>query len=98
MFLNGHFHIESCKFTKMSIGVRIFSSENWSNLENTIKVTAKCHLLVELGALGEASFLTEVFEGENVGTTFGSSTDHLWGMDLDEVFLEHEISVESADT
>jgi hypothetical protein len=45
----------------MSVRVGVLSSKHGSDLEDTLKITAKGHLLVELGALGEACILFEVF-------------------------------------
>jgi hypothetical protein len=45
----------------MSVRVGVLGSKHGSYLEDTLKITAKGHLLVELGALGEACILFEVF-------------------------------------
>ena len=41
-----HLHIETGELTQMTVGVGVFSPENWSNLEYTLKVTTEGHLLV----------------------------------------------------
>ena len=98
MLFDDHLHIEASKLTKMSICVAILSSENWSYLENSLEVSHKSHLLVELWALSEASILTKVLEGKNVRSSFGSTTDHLWRMDFNKVILKHEFSVKFTNT
>jgi len=96
MFLDGHFHIETSEFAQMSVCIGIFSSEDWSNFKHAIEVTTESHLLVKLWALSEARWLVEIFECEYVGTTFRCTTDHFWGMDLNETVFHHEFSVKSA--
>lgn len=66
MVLEFHFNIKSCEFAKMSVGVRVLSTENWSDFEDALEVAAERHLLVELGALGETRVLLEVLQAEHV--------------------------------
>jgi hypothetical protein len=56
-----HFKIKACELAQMSVRVGVLGSKHGSYLEDTLKITAKGHLLVELGALGEACILFEVF-------------------------------------
>jgi hypothetical protein len=72
-----HLDIETCELAQVTVGVGVLSTEDWTDLENSLHVTAKDHLLVELRALSEASLLAEVVKSEDVGTTFGSTTDKL---------------------
>jgi hypothetical protein len=51
MVLNLHLQIETSELTKMSVCERLFRSENWTNLKNSLQISAKCHLLVELRTL-----------------------------------------------
>jgi hypothetical protein len=55
-------------------------------------------LLVELWTLSQASFLSEVLELKDIRTTFRGTTDHLWGVNLNEIILDHEVSVKFADS
>jgi len=98
MLLNGHFHIETCELAQMSVGVGIFSSEDWSNLEDTIKITTESHLLIELWTLSKTSGLVEIFECEYVGASLRCTTDHFWGMNLNEIVFHHKFSIKSADS
>jgi hypothetical protein len=98
MLFDDHLHIEASKLAKMSICVAMLGSEHWSYLENSLEVSHKSHLLVELWALSEASILTKVLEGENVRSSLRSTSDHLWRMDFNKVILEHELSVKFANT
>jgi len=50
----------------MSIGIGVFGSEHRADLKNSIEISAKGHLLVELRTLSHAGVLTEVFELEHV--------------------------------
>lgn len=70
MILELHLHIESSEFTQVAVCVRVFSTEDWSDLENTLHIAAESHLLVKLRGLGEAAILLEVLEFKDVGTTF----------------------------
>ena len=98
VFLDSHLHVEASELAKMTIGVRVLSSKNWTDFEHSIEVSAQSHLLVELGTLGKASILAEVFHFENIGTALRSTTDQFWGVNLNESVLEHEFPVEGADT
>lgn len=98
MLLDGHLHIEASELAQMSVGIGILGSEDWSNFEYAIKVTAECHLLIKLWTLSEARWLIEVLEGEYVRATLRSTTDHFWGVDLNEPVLKHEFSIEPANT
>lgn len=69
VLLEGHLDIEACKLAQVTVCVRILSSEDGTNLEDSVHVTAEDHLLVELGALCEAGLLSEIVKSENVGTT-----------------------------
>jgi hypothetical protein len=93
-----HLHIEASEFTQVAIGVRVFSTENWSDLEDTLHVAAESHLLVKLRGLGEATILLEVLELKDVGTTFGRSTDKLGRVDFDEIFGNQEFTEKLANT
>lgn len=52
----------------MAVGIRVFSAEDRADLEHSVHVSAEDHLLVKLGALCEAGFLSEIFESEDVCT------------------------------
>lgn len=69
VILEFHLHIEASELAQMPVGVGVFSSEDGTDLEDATHVSAKSHLLVELGALGEARILVEILQLENVGTT-----------------------------
>jgi hypothetical protein len=97
MFFNGHFHIESRELAKVTVGVGVLSSKDWSNLKNTIEIGTESHLLVKLGTLGKACLLTEVLHLEDIGTAFRGTGNHFRGMNLYEIVLHHEFSVEAAD-
>lgn len=84
VLLNGHFNIQTCEFTHVSVGKTVFGSENWTNFENSVEISHNAHLLVELGRLGEAGFSVEVLHLEDVGTTFGSTGNELGGVDFNE--------------
>ena len=66
VILEFHLHIETGKFAEMPVGVRVLSSKDRSNFEDTLEVGAQCHLLVELGTLGKAGILFEILELENI--------------------------------
>jgi len=83
--LNFHFQIEAREFTKMAIGVRVFSSEDWADFEHTTQVTAECHLLVQLGALRETCGLAEILKLKDVGAALGRAANQLWGVDFYEI-------------
>uniref|UniRef100_A0A7S3CR00 Uncharacterized protein n=1 Tax=Strombidium rassoulzadegani TaxID=1082188 RepID=A0A7S3CR00_9SPIT len=97
VLLDRHLHIEARELAQMPVRVGVLGPEHGSDLEDAVEVGAESHLLVELGALGEAGLLAEVLELENVGPALGGPSDHLGGVDLDEVVLDHELSVELAD-
>ena len=78
MVLEFHLHIETSEFTEMSVGVRVLSTEDWTNLENSLQITTKSHLFVELRTLGKASISLEVLELKHVGTTLRCSTNQFW--------------------
>jgi hypothetical protein len=61
----------------MTIGVGVLGTEDGSDFEDTLHITAKNHLLVKLRRLGEASFLVEIGKAEDISTTLGSTTDEL---------------------
>lgn len=97
MLLDVHLHIETGELAEMTVGVGIFGSEDGTNFKDSFEVTTEGHLLVKLWALGHASVLSEVLKVEHVGTTLGCSSEEFWRVDLNEVILEHELSVEAAD-
>jgi hypothetical protein len=66
--LDLHLQIKTGELAEMSVGVRVFSPEHRANLKDSLEITAKRHLLVELRALGEAGWLPKVFQFEDVGT------------------------------
>ena len=70
VLFDSHFDIQSNKFTHVSVSKGIFSPENRTNLENFLEVTHNTHLLVKLWRLGETCLLTEIWETEDVSTTF----------------------------
>ena len=46
MILKLHFKIETCELAQMTVSVRILSTEDWTNLKNSLEVSAEGHLLV----------------------------------------------------
>lgn len=82
----------------MSVSVRIFGSENGADFKDSIEISAKGHLFVELWALSHTGVLAEVFEGKNIGTALGCTSNHFWRVNFDEFLVHHELSVESADS
>lgn len=81
----------------MSVCVWVFSSEDWANFEDSLHITTKHHLLVELWGLSQACFLIEILQSEYIGTTFWGTSDELGGVDFDEVLGVEELSEEHAD-
>lgn len=75
MVLDFHLKIETSKLTEMSVSVRVLGSEDGTDFEDSLEISAKRHLFVELWALGEASWLSEIFKSKNVGTTLRCTTD-----------------------
>ena len=55
MLVESHLDIETHKFTQVTVSEGIFSSEDWSYLEDTLKVRTYAHLLVQLRGLSEES-------------------------------------------
>ena len=94
MLFDCHFHIESGEFAKMPVGVGVLGPEHWADLKNSVHVGAKGHLFVELRALCHASWLAEVGESEDVGTTLRGASDKLGRVDLDEIIIVEELSEE----
>jgi hypothetical protein len=86
MVLNFHFQIETSELAKMSVCERLFSSENWTNLKNSLQISAKSHLFVELRTLSKTSRLTKVLKFKNIGTTFWRSSNQLRWVNLNKVF------------
>jgi hypothetical protein len=93
-----HLHIKTSELTQVAVGVRVLSTEDRSDLENTLQVTAESHLLVKLRGLSEASILFKVFQSEHVGAAFGRATNELGGVNLNEIFCEKEFAVDLANT
>jgi hypothetical protein len=50
-----HLKIESHELSHVAMGVRVLRAEDGSDFEHSFEVGAHCHLLVELGGLGEES-------------------------------------------
>jgi len=69
MLLDFHLHIKTGELTQMTVSVRLLSSENWTNLKDSLQITAKSHLLVKLWTLSKTSFLSEVVELEHIGSS-----------------------------
>lgn len=85
VLVEDHLDIEASEFTQMSVGVGVFSTEDGTDFEDSVHITAQDHLLVELRALSEASFLAEVVEAEDISATLGGTTDELGGVNLSEL-------------
>ena len=98
MVLKFHLHIKSSELTKMSISVRILSTEDWTNLEHSLQVTTEGHLLVKLWTLSKACIPFEVFKFKDICTTFRGSCNQFWSVDLNKVIIEHEFTIELAYT
>jgi len=81
----------------VAVGVAVLGAEDGTDLEDLKEVRGDGHLLVELGALGEAALTTEVVELEDVGTTLGETGDDLGGVDLDEVLVDEVLAEVLAD-
>ena len=98
MILEFHLKIEACKLAQMPWGVRVLSSENRSDFEDTAEITAQSHLLVKLRTLGQTCILLEVLEFENICSTFRGTSNELRSMNFNKVILIHELSVNCANS
>lgn len=94
--LEFHFQIQACELTQVSVRVGVLSSENGADLENTLKIAAQGHLLVQLGALGETRILFEVFQAEHVRTSLRGAPDEFGRVDFDKVAGQQEFAVKLA--
>ena len=98
VILELHLEIQASELTQMPWGVRVLGPENWSDLKDTAEVAAQSHLLVKLRTLGQARILLEVLELENICSTFRGTGDELGSMNLNEVILIHELTVNCANS
>lgn len=69
MLFDGHLQVQPYELAHMPMREGIFSSEDWSDFEDTLEIAHNAHLLVKLRGLGKASFFVEVAEVEDIGTT-----------------------------
>ena len=70
MILELHLHIETSELAQMTVSVRVLGAENGTDLEDSLQIGTKRHLLVKLRTLSKASILFKVFQLEDVGTAF----------------------------
>jgi len=84
VMLDFHFNIETHEFSQVTMGVWVFSTENWSNFEYSHQVTFYSHLLVQLWWLSQECCTVKVVNLENTCTTFTSSCNQLWCVDFRE--------------
>ena len=93
VILELHLHIETCEFAEMAICVGVLCAEYWSDLKDSLEVSTKSHLLVELRTLCKASVLLEVLELEHIRTAFRSTSDKFRCVDFNKVIVEHKLAV-----
>ena len=60
----------------------LLGAEGRTDLEDALKASEYCQLLVQLRALREVCWGLKVLQREQVGATFGGSGDDLRGVDL----------------
>lgn len=73
----------------MSRRIRILGPKDRTNTEDTLSASCNFELLVELGRLGEESFLAEIWESENICAAFGSCANEAGRFELlESAFLE----------
>mmetsp|Transcript_34948 Transcript_34948/g.71454 ORF Transcript_34948/g.71454 Transcript_34948/m.71454 type:complete len:203 (-) Transcript_34948:1031-1639(-) len=66
MLMDCHLQIQTCKLTQVSSCVGILGTEHWASLKYLLKARARSsHLLVKLGAHGQARRTAEVVKGEH---------------------------------
>lgn len=64
-FFDFHLSIESHKLTKVSMGKRLFGSENMTDFVDLFDVSHDSHLFIELRRLGKRSLGSKVVKSEN---------------------------------
>ena len=72
-----HFHVEASELAQVAVSVRVFGAEDRANFEDAREATAKRHLLIELGRLGQTAVLVEILELENISTAFRATANKL---------------------
>jgi hypothetical protein len=70
MFFDSHLDIQPYELAHMPMSKGILSSEDRSDLVNSLEVTHNTHLLVKLRGLSQACFSIEVTKSEDIRTTF----------------------------
>lgn len=70
VFLDGHLDIQAYKLAHVTMGKRVLSSEDGTDLENSLEISHNAHLLVKLRRLGKTGLLAEILETEHIGSTF----------------------------
>ena len=98
VILKFHLEIKACEFTQMPWGIRVLSPENWSDFEDTAEIAAQGHLLVKLRTLSQTRILLEVFELENICSSFRSTSNELGCMNLNKVILIQELAIDCANS
>ena len=98
VFLNRHFQVEADELAHVTMSERVFGSENGTDFEDTLEVRHDTHLLVELGRLGQACGLVEIFETENVRSSLRRSSQELRSVNFNKAVLEDELSENFADS
>ena len=88
----GELKIEGGELGRVLVGVRLFSAEAGSALENSLESRCHSHLLVELGRLRKICVAVKVVELEDLGARLGSRADDLGEMELGELILEKIIA------
>lgn len=91
-----HFHIETNKFSQVSVRVGVFCSEDRTDLKDFRQITADAHLLVELRRLREVRLRVKVLDLEDRRTALRRAADELRGLDFAEVALVERLAEEPA--
>ena len=85
-------HVHRGKFGVVTGGVRRVSSEDRTDLKDTLEATSNRQLLVELRRLGQIGRPAEVREGEQLRPRLASRTEKLRRVNLDEPALRPELA------
>ena len=93
----GELKVEGGELGRVLIGMRLFSAEAGSALEDSLETRCHSHLLVELRRLCKVCVAIKVVELEDLGTRLGSRADDLGEMELGELVLEEVITHSSGD-
>jgi len=92
-----HFKVEASELAQVPPCVAIFCPENWANLKNSVEVGRDCHLLVELGRLGEASFLPKVICCKNARAALALARNEFGSVNFHEILRIERFAKQLAD-